>query len=251
MLELKYTKGSRRKITNGKTALIDGDVITYQASFAAAKDGEDKLQHTIDEMIADITFYAGCENNKVYIGGKNNFRIDVAVTKPYKGGRKSEKPRHYQAARDYMVSDHNAYVVDGFEADDYLSIALTMRGDQAVLCTIDKDLRNTPGNHYNWRKQIKDTVTPEQATNTFLMQALTGDAVDNIQGVPRIGPKKAEKLLTGLTRSGKVRAIGLAYAVAYDDPEAAMTEMLTLLWMLREPNVHFDLERLINSGDEA
>lgn len=249
MLDLKYTKGSRREITNGKIALIDMDIICYQAAFAAKNDSVDKLHHTIDEMVADITYYAGCEDYKGYITGKGNFRIKVAVTRPYKGTRKSEKPHHYEEARRYLKDAHNAYEVIGWEADDYLSIALTIRGEQAVLCTIDKDLRNTPGAHWNWRKKIKDVVTPKMATKTFLLQMLTGDSCDNIPGVPRVGPVKANKLLDGLTRSEMVRTIGIQYAIAYDNPEEVMTEMGLLLWMSRQPGVNFDLNRLINSGD--
>lgn len=94
-----------------------------------------------------------------------------------------------------------------FEADDLIaSLAGHCRGLNLPFCVVsgDKDLAQLVGEHDAWwdfarrsrldRAGIKARfgVHPEQIAD-FL--ALTGDAVDNIPGVPGVGPKTAAALL--------------------------------------------------------
>ena len=55
------------------------------------------------------------------------------------------------------------------------------------------------GWHYNFVKKEKYYITEEEGLLKFYMQFLVGDRVDNIIGVKGIGPKKAYKLLNGLS----------------------------------------------------
>ncbi len=97
--------------------------------------------------------------------------------------------------------------VPGFEADDVLAtLAVQVRaGDgRCVLVTADKDCRQLLNDHvsiYNIRKdelfgpeELKAVwgIRPDQVVD---FQSLVGDSVDNIPGVPLIGPKLAEQLL--------------------------------------------------------
>jgi len=97
--------------------------------------------------------------------------------------------------------------VPGYEADDVLATVACVvaeRGGECVLVTGDKDCRQLLGDRVkilNVRKnQLFDTaalaadwgVRPEQVVE---YQALVGDSVDNIPGVPLIGPKIARELL--------------------------------------------------------
>jgi DNA polymerase-1 len=97
---------------------------------------------------------------------------------------------------------------ENFEADDVLA-TLARRTEQAggacFLVTSDKDCRQLLSERvllYNIRKdQIYNAqallndwgIRPEQVID---FQSLVGDAVDNIPGVPLIGPKLARELLT-------------------------------------------------------
>lgn len=96
----------------------------------------------------------------------------------------------------------------GFEADDILATIARISdeaGANCVLVTGDKDCRQLIGERvkiYNTRKnQIYDEqalmrdwgVRPDQVVD---FQALVGDAVDAVPGVPLIGPKMARELLT-------------------------------------------------------
>jgi DNA polymerase-1 len=95
----------------------------------------------------------------------------------------------------------------GYEADDVIATVATAaakRGLEVFVCTSDKDCRQliTDGIRlYNLRKHqafgrgelLQDWgIAPEQVVD---LQALVGDSVDNVPGVPGIGMKTAAKLL--------------------------------------------------------
>ncbi|WP_010584927.1 DNA polymerase I [Schlesneria paludicola] len=95
----------------------------------------------------------------------------------------------------------------GWEADDVIATLTRQavaRGDTVRIVTSDKDARQLLGplvQIYNLRKNtyldesgllLDWGVTPDQVVD---FQSLVGDAVDNVPGVPLIGPKKAATLL--------------------------------------------------------
>jgi DNA polymerase-1 len=97
--------------------------------------------------------------------------------------------------------------VEGFEADDVIATLARLgaaRGLDVYVCTADKDARQLIDDHiriYNLRKGLiidADAlkadwgITPGQVVDLL---ALTGDAVDNVPGVPGIGLKTAAELL--------------------------------------------------------
>lgn len=129
-----------------------------------------------------------------FLSGSRNFRFAIAKTRPYKGNRDAnKKPIHYSAIREYLIKYWNGKIVDNIEADDAIGIAHTV--GKTIIVTIDKDLNQLPGDHYNFVKQELYTVSKEQAIKNFWLQMLTGDRVDNIQGIPGIGEVKAAKIL--------------------------------------------------------
>ncbi len=95
----------------------------------------------------------------------------------------------------------------GYEADDVLATLadqIERSGGECYLVTSDKDCRQLISDRirmFNIRKQetydaakLMETwgVRPEQVVD---FQALVGDSVDNVPGVPLIGPKAAQELL--------------------------------------------------------
>jgi len=95
----------------------------------------------------------------------------------------------------------------GFEADDAIATvaqAAAARGLDVFICTSDKDCRQLLGDRvrmFNLRKRTtfgRDElladwgIAPDQVVD---FQTLVGDPVDNVPGVPGIGPKTAAKLL--------------------------------------------------------
>jgi len=97
--------------------------------------------------------------------------------------------------------------MEGFEADDliatYARLACEAGGDTTIVSS-DKDLMQLVGPSVMMYDPMKDKrigipevvekwgVPPEKMID---LQALTGDSVDNVPGVPGIGPKTAAQLL--------------------------------------------------------
>lgn len=211
--------------------LIDGDVIAYRAAFATEKtkylvtdmnkvvaqfesaadmkpvqakhpaalvwsrkerEDADKAVMIAHVMIADVRArYPGAET-VVYVSGVGNFRHAIATRASYKGNR-PEKPKNLKAVIEDLV-ESGAVVSAGEEADDLLGIAATTHKD-SVVCSVDKDLMQLPGRHYNFVTKEEVTVSVKDAAINFYAQVLSGDATDNIPGVTGIGPVKAHKLL--------------------------------------------------------
>lgn len=129
----------------------------------------------------------------VVLSGKGNFRFDAATIKKYKGNRDMDKrPHWYNEARDYLTRYYDSVVTENEEADDVLAREQT---DDTVIVSLDKDLLQVPGRHYNWVSDKKVLVSKETALKNLYTQVLTGDSTDNIPGIYGIGPKKADVLL--------------------------------------------------------
>lgn len=96
---------------------------------------------------------------------------------------------------------YRPYLRPGLEADDILGILAThptLVPGEKVVVTVDKDLYQIAGFHYNPRKPQQGvfTQTPAAADHFFYRQCLSGDPTDGVPGCPRIGPVKAEKILS-------------------------------------------------------
>lgn len=123
----------------------------------------------------------------------------IATMLEYKGNRKdAAKPKHYDAIRKFLVENYGAITFSSIEADDALAIAQT---EDTVICSIDKDLLQVPGLHYNWvhardennESSGKAMISKEVGDAKLWQQVLTGDGTDNIPGIYRCGPVTARK----------------------------------------------------------
>lgn len=180
-------------------ALVDSDIVCYRVGFASNNDAESDALKALDNFVVDLMCndkLSKCMEFEFYLTGKKNYRNEIAVTRPYKGNRKGkDKPKHLEALRLHLVETWGAVISDGNEADDMLGIRQTQLGDDSVIISLDKDLDMIKGWHYNFVKDDLYYVDAEEGMKTFYKQILTGDTVDNIQGVYKVGPRKAEKAL--------------------------------------------------------
>lgn len=132
------------------------------------------------------------------LSGGDNYREAIAKQKPYKGNRDpAHKPFHYQAIRDYILASGGT-LVTGREADDQASILARQAlrtNKKFVVASIDKDLDQIPGTHFDYRQKVFYEVSEQQADRWFWIQVLAGDPTDNIPGAWKIGPGKAAKLI--------------------------------------------------------
>lgn len=190
----------------GRTLLIDGDLLVYRFSFTnehkVTWDEETTSEWSDPEMAKhDIDQYIDCMLRKmtsctdVAIALSNgSFRYDVLDT--YKHNRKyTKRPLLLDPLRKHLRRCYRVKSKRGLEADDILGILATRYPDKYVVASIDKDLRQIPGRHYNWLTGRKTVITEEQADYFFYMQVLTGDSTDGYRGCPGIGKGKATKIL--------------------------------------------------------
>jgi len=215
--------------------LIDGDIIAYRAGFSSndltATHAESKVDELISKILEDTEGFAD-NNYEVYLTGKGNFRFDIATTLEYKGNRKdAAKPVHLKHIREYMISKYEATVSEGEEADDLIAIEATKVGMNAVVASIDKDMLQIPCFHYNITKKELSAVGEFTGLKFFYTQILTGDKADNIKGLHRCGPVKANKILLECDTEIKLWD---ACVEAYEGNKDRVIENARLLWLRRE-----------------
>lgn len=215
-------------------ALIDGDILTYRLGFACEGESEGIVRARLDTFLSDLLIYdVDVDDFEGFLTAPTgNFRESIAVTAPYKGNRSGNKPQHYNYIREYLVKDWGFIMVEGQEADDAIGIEAMKPHQTPVICTIDKDLDNVPGWHFNFVKRVMYYVSREEATRNFFTQILTGDRIDNIIGIRGVGPVKASKILENCTSE---RMMYEACVEAYGDPERVL-ENGRLLWIRHKEN---------------
>ena len=210
-------------------ALIDGDIVVYRGAASAEKEEQWVALARADQMIQDILADTGSDSYSVYLTGTDNFRREIAPS--YKANRPDERPAHWQAVREFLVTHHKAEICNGHEADDQLGIQQDKERGTTVICSIDKDLLQIPGRHYNFVKKTFQEVGIDEGLEHLYLQSLIGDRSDNIIGVAGIGPVKAAQALDGLLPEewyDKCREL-------YNDDERYHLNM-KLLYIWQKPN---------------
>ena len=138
--------------------------------------------------------------------------------------------------------------MEGFEADDLIATYCRLAreaGADATIISSDKDLMQLVGPAVSMYDPMKDKeinvpeviekwgVPPEKMID---LQALTGDSVDNVPGVPGIGPKTAALLLeqfgdldTLLSRAGEIKQEKRREAIIANAEKARISRLLVTL----------------------
>lgn len=223
----------------------------------------------IDFLVGGIKKTMDAADYRLCIGGKGNFRYDVAKILPYKGKR-SDKPLLFAELREAFLNKYHKRAIvcpDGWEADDYISIKgwesynefrKTGR-HKYVLAYVDKDLKSIPCPNFNYKKLEEGISTPTimECASHFAGQCLSGDlSTDNIRGLPNVskdfakkynvtqrgvGKATAEKILQGCTTPKELyERVVEAYKSFYGEDEFEFEDwegnksMRTWLDMLRE-----------------
>lgn len=114
----------------------------------------------------------------------------------YKANRPDRKPFWVGEIREYMEYKWNCVTPIDLEADDLIAMA-AHDNVGSVVVTIDKDMDQIPGTHYNWVKDEVYEVSVQEAHNNLQVQVIMGDNTDNIKGIPGWGPAAAIEWLKG------------------------------------------------------
>jgi len=173
---------------------IDGDLLVHRCAWGNDIVGfKEKALNLIDDIMHETM----AENGKIAVSGKGNFRREIFPD--YKANRKKEEDPEikelFSKAYEFLREELDAVPAVGQEADDLLAIWQTE--DPGIIVSIDKDMLQVPGMHFNNKDWRYIEVTEEEAKYNLHKQILMGDTSDNIKGLPKIGPKKAEALLSG------------------------------------------------------
>jgi len=138
--------------------------------------------------------------------------------------------------------------MEGFEADDliatYCRLACEADADTTIVSS-DKDLMQLVGRTVSMYDPMKDReiripeviekwgVPPEKMID---LQALTGDSVDNVPGIPGIGPKTAAQLLeeygdleTLLARASEIKQNKRRESIIENAEKARVSKLLVTL----------------------
>lgn len=247
-------------------ALIDGDIVAYRCAATAEKRDKDGNILSLDPewvatsrantLMEQILEEVKASEYKIFLTGLDNFR--EVIYPEYKANRKGKpRPEHLGITKEFLAKTWNAETVHGMEADDALGInqedaasygEMIQGGDKyhTVICSIDKDLKQIPGLHYNFVKKEWDEISELQGWYNFYIQLLIGDPGDNIRGCPGIGKAKAPRILEGCTTEQEM--FDAVRSIYMDDD--AMFLNGQLLYILREENQYWQPEKLIRHEAE-
>jgi DNA polymerase-1 len=207
---------------NSDVEIMDKQRVVYPEREESALEAVRTQLWSIEKAVREQYRIREFTDISVILSGPGNYRNALAKRFPYKGNRDADhKPYWYQSIRDYLTGSWGARVVSGREADDecsiiawsYLNAEHECTTDASVdangwvrlralpagaycVATIDKDLDQIPGLHYNYLKSVHYDQTPDAAELFFWQQCLSGDATDGIPGCYRIGEARAKRIIS-------------------------------------------------------
>ena len=189
-------------------AIIDSDSLVYQCAHPGKDEWGDTLPDYTEEEYEKAEMKLGERVlgilNKIEedytivkhflcIKGKKNFRY--AVYEEYKANRPKPLPIINHLCK-YLVDNFQAIEAHGYEADDLVyTLALDLKS-KALICSIDKDLKQIPGLHYNYNKEEYSEGSEEEAVYNLGIQMIMGDNGDNLNPLRGVGIKTAQKLIS-------------------------------------------------------
>ena len=198
-----------------KICLIDGSGYIFRAFYGlpplTAPDGTPvNAVYGFTNMFFKLTTKIGCAYCLVLFDAKRqNFRNEIFAA--YKGTRKEipeELIPQFPIIREAVKALNISFLeMEGYEADDliatYTEKAL-QEGKEVVVVSGDKDLMQLIRPGVEFYDPMKDKFfTPEDVKEKFgvypdkvvEVQALSGDSIDNVPGIPGVGPKTAAQLI--------------------------------------------------------
>jgi DNA polymerase-1 len=158
------------------------------------------------DLFEGIQSKVGATSYRAFLTGPSNFR--KTINPAYKANRTAPKPKHLIALQKYALDKLGAeWAPDTLEADDALSIHQDKVGGTTTICSLDKDMLQVPGKHFQWAIGTLSWSRPDnfveqtelEGLRLFYEQCIKGDSSDNVKGIPGLGEVKARKALAGLT----------------------------------------------------
>ena len=186
--------------------------------------------HSLTEIEYYITY---CKNS-----------VRKKISEHYKSNRKPNK--YVSSLRTMMVGEGTAIYDDEYEADDLIADRakqLRRDGKDYIVVSIDKDLKQIPGNHFDYYPIYKKNedgekvfvklkglsfTTPYESAEMLALQMLMGDSGDCVNGLKGVGIKTAEKLLSNCQRPYSIyRKVVSEYVKRHSDDFDWRIELMT------------------------
>jgi 5'-3' exonuclease len=202
-------------------ALIDADIFLYRVGYATEQEDEQTAIDTMQKLIERCLDATKATAYTLYLSCPTAENFRTLINPLYKAQRTREKPKHFGVLRDYLVTKWDAQEAVKEEADDLIGINLKF---DEIAITIDKDiLYGLVGNKYNFVKEEFFYTGHDEALLFFYKQLLMGDRIDNIEGVPKIGPVKADNALSELLGSDEIEIYTKVFSI-YQDYYSELTK---------------------------
>lgn len=231
------------QVNGFKVILCDADILLHRACVAASSKmdlGDGELLWRIDvregvrwirQQCKELRQRLGAEDIVMAVGDrKANFRKDLSPA--YKASRRlMPKPPGFAELEAHLHKHAQVRREPRLEGDDILGLLATKEPTAGkVVASIDKDLLQIPGFHYNMDRDTVEHVDEEAGRARHLTQTLVGDRVDGYPGCPGVGPVRAAAILA----SGEGwPAVVAAFAKAGLDEEQALLQA-RLAFVLRQ-----------------
>lgn len=248
-----------------KILVIDGDSIAWIVSYTGKDEfGNKKPDYTEDEYyiaegLADEMFmkiinsceeYFEIKNTYLCLKSENSVNPRYNWLPSYKQNRPSSLPIISHISR-YLKEKHSGLSPKIGETDDLLCELVNLTGDKAIICSIDKDIKQlcNKGNG-NWMLDYKkwewNFVTPQEAKYLFHCQWITGDPGDNIIALsPGVGIKFAQKVLRkDMTDLEMFFGVWQAYMKAWKNDSQKAWENMQLAWKLLKLHTEQEFKQL-------
>lgn len=256
--------------------IVDCDPLVYGMGFAAQGEPYVHALNLVKIQLQRYMEFFGSKDISAHLTGSREDQWRPQLYPSYKADRlTAQKPEHYDAIRDYLVTHWNAQVSDGIEADDavcleayeYKQYSLGHIDEECeefdqiaptcVMVSVDKDLDQCPGWHFKpgTISRPKDWyyyINRETAALWWGCQMLMGDPGDDIVGIPNIGKAKAKRFMLELpTDQYDYDSISAHVLNVYKDyhlDEADFVKTKELVSMIQDKD---DYDRLLRSIEEA
>jgi DNA polymerase I len=241
--------------------LVDGSGFIFRAYYALAYGGRAPMTNPegvpvgavygfTNMLLKMLKDYHAPYMAVIFDAARENFRNEIYSD--YKANR-SETPEdlipQFPLIRDAVKAfDLPSLELEGYEADDliaaYTKLALA-KGKRVVIVSSDKDLMQLirPGvrmldpmkGEFMGEEAVMEKfgVTPDKVVD---VQALAGDATDNVPGVPGIGIKTAAQLITEygnlenlLERAGEIKQMKRRETILANIENARISKKLVML----------------------
>lgn len=180
-------------------ALIDGDVVTYRVGFTTDTTSEGIARARVDEMMDGILVKTQADEFEVYLSDSREKCFRYEVSPEYKANRiNTPRPVHYEFIKEHLIVNWGARIAYDMEADDMLGINQTKGREgwyDTVICSIDKDLLQIPGKHFNFVREEWHDVSKWEGLKWFYQQILIGDVTDNVKGCRGIGEIRSGRII--------------------------------------------------------